>query len=103
MYNETITDISYLSQSICNYFMLEIEQAEGRGLEISKFIISFSDFNIMTASDFRISYNLNRASKDEPIGTIFGCSLHLKDSGDMESYYVYPEGYLGVITKDEIV
>ena len=104
-HSESMADENNLSHSIRNYFMSEIANAEEKGIEISKFIISNSDFNIMTISEsFRINYNLKGVSKNDPIGYIFGGSLHLKDEGEIESYYTCPEerGYLGISTKDEV-
>ena len=87
------------------YFLSEISKSEKMGMEISKFVISCSDFEIMRESEsLRINFNYNRASKNDPIGSIFGCFLFLKNDGEIESYYKHPDGcgYLGVSTKDEI-
>jgi len=89
----------------CLYFISEIIKAEDLGMEISKFVISCLDFDIMTVSEsLEINYNYNRASKNDPIGSFLGCSLFLKNEGEIESYYKYPDGcgYLGVSTKNEI-
>ncbi len=87
------------------YFISEMAKAEEMGMEISKFVISCLDFDVMTISEaLAVNLNYKRASKDDPIGFVFGCSLFLKDGGEIESYYKHPNGcgYLGVSTKEGI-
>jgi hypothetical protein len=85
------------------YFLSEISKAEEMGMEIYKFVISCSDFEIMRESEsLGINFNYNKAFKNDPIGSVFGCFLFLKNDGEIESYYKYPDGcgYLGVSTKE---
>ncbi len=95
----------FVRDSVSDYFIREILKAQDQSKEISRFIMSYPDFGVLSICILNgIDYNFNRKESYEPIANLYGVPLYLKENGNVESHYKYPQscGYLGILTKNEI-